>query len=94
MRERWRFDGQSEEDHDELGEMFARDRESWRGDVHLDDADSWRRGAADDDARGPIEPADIEPADEVWLGAAHLPEWPEASAGPEYWMYKRMTEGA
>lgn len=28
-------------------------------------------------------------ADETWRGVEHLADWPESSAGPEYWMYKR-----
>lgn len=51
---------------DELENLFAGQREAWRGDVHLDD--------------------------EPWRGVAHLADWPEASAGPEYWMYKRAAE--
>ena len=40
---------------------------------------------------------------EAWRGDLHrdsdpwadevLGDWPEASAGPEYWMYKRVAEG-
>ncbi len=36
---------------------------------------------------------DIHLGDEPWRGDAHLADWPEASAGPEYWMYKRAAEG-
>jgi hypothetical protein len=31
--------------------------------------------------------------DGAWRGEAHLADWPESSAGPEYWMYKRAAEG-
>ncbi len=30
--------------------------------------------------------------DGAWRGAEHLADWPEASAGPEYWMYKRASD--
>jgi len=33
-----------------------------------------------------------ESRDEAWRGGEHFAEWPEASAGPEYWMYKRAAE--
>ncbi len=29
----------------------------------------------------------------AWRGEAHLADWPESSAGPEYWMYRRAAEG-
>ncbi|HVH68217.1 MAG TPA: hypothetical protein VM716_10150 [Gemmatimonadales bacterium] len=35
-----------------------------------------------------------EPDDASWRGEEHLADWPEAQAGPEYWMYKRAAEGA
>ena len=31
---------------------------------------------------------------EAWRGEEHLADWPEAQAGPEYWMYKRAAEDA
>ena len=34
-----------------------------------------------------------EPGDDAWRGGEHLADWPEASAGPEYWMYKQAAEG-
>jgi hypothetical protein len=27
-----------------------------------------------------------------WRGTSHLADWPEDLAGPEYWLYKRMSE--
>ena len=41
------------------------------------DAEPWRADAGDDGS----------------LGEDHLADWPEASAGPEYWMYKGAAEG-
>ena len=35
---------------------------------------------------------DLHPAPEPWADDAFV-DWPEASAGPEYWMYKRAAEG-
>jgi len=32
-------------------------------------------------------------AEQAWRGGEHLADWPEASAGPEYWMYKRAEPG-
>jgi hypothetical protein len=51
MTQSWRSDDWAD---DELEDLFAQEREAWRGDEHL-------------------------------------AEWPEASAGPEYWMYKRAA---
>src|SRR5207249_1133952 len=57
--------------------------------------DEW----ADDDAwRGDLhcdaEPWRAGPSDERWRGQEHIVDWPEAQAGPEYWMYKRAAEDA
>jgi hypothetical protein len=30
--------------------------------------------------------------EDTWRGAEHLADWPESSAGPEYWMYKSAAE--
>ena len=30
--------------------------------------------------------------DEAWRGDEHLADWPEHAAGPEYWMFKGMTD--
>jgi len=60
---------------DELDEMFAPDREAWRGDIHLDD-EAWRGG----------------PNAEGWRGEEHFADWPEQSAGPEYWMFKGLAD--
>lgn len=32
--------------------------------------------------------------DETWRGEVHLPDWPEESAGPEYWMFKQAGAAA
>ena len=63
MTHPWRSDDWAD---DELEELFAERRETWRGDLHF------------------------EP--EPW-GDDTLADWPENSAGPEYWMYKRAAEG-
>ena len=31
-------------------------------------------------------------SDELWRGEEHLADWPEHAAGPEYWMFKEMTD--
>ncbi|OLD96880.1 MAG: hypothetical protein AUG79_01655 [Gemmatimonadetes bacterium 13_1_20CM_4_69_16] len=73
MRDPWL--PEHEPGDDELEELFARDREAWRGAIHLGGA-SWRGdGAA-----------------ESWRGGEHLADWPEHAAGPEYWMFKGMTD--
>src|SRR5207237_236697 len=33
-------------------------------------------------------------AEQAWRGGEHLADWPEASAGPEYWRYKRAEPRA
>ena len=74
MTHQWRPDDWAD---DELEQLFAQEREAWRGEVH--------RGA---------EPWRADPTADAWRGEAHLAEWPEAQAGPEYWMYKRAAEDA
>ncbi len=32
--------------------------------------------------------------DAAWRGDEHFDDWPEAQAGPEYWMYKQAAEDA
>ncbi len=53
------------------------------GDDELDelfasDDESWRGDAHVDE--------------ESWRGEVHLRDWPEESAGPEYWMYKEWDD--
>ncbi|HUL02263.1 MAG TPA: hypothetical protein VLV16_03405 [Gemmatimonadales bacterium] len=31
---------------------------------------------------------------DAWRGETHLPDWPEESAGPEYWMFKAAGDRA
>jgi hypothetical protein len=35
-----------------------------------------------------------DPSEDGWRGDEHFADWPETSAGPEYWMYKRAAEQA
>ena len=35
----------------------------------------------------------LDDAEQAWRCGEHLADWPEASAGPEYWMYKRAEPG-
>ncbi|HEX9486212.1 MAG TPA: hypothetical protein VF976_04055 [Gemmatimonadales bacterium] len=53
--------------------------QSWRPDDWADDDDAWRGEFHRD-------------ADDRWRGLEHVADWPEAQAGPEYWMYKRAAE--
>jgi len=52
--------------------------QSWRPDDWADDEDAWR--------------GDLHRDAEPWRGEEHVADWPEAQAGPEYWMYKRAAE--
>ena len=52
--------------------------QSWRPDDWADDEEAWR--------------GDLHRDPEPWRGQEHLADWPEAQAGPEYWMYKRAAE--
>jgi hypothetical protein len=45
------------------------------------------------DVHGDAEPWRADPGEDAWRGEEHFADWPEASAGPEYWMYKRASEG-
>ncbi len=73
---------------DELDELFASDDESWRGDIHLAD-ESWRGDVHVADA---ARRDDVPDAADAWRGDVHFAEWPEESAGPEYWMYKKLAD--
>jgi hypothetical protein len=37
---------------------------------------------------------DVHREDAAWRGDEHLADWPEEAAGPEYWMFKAVAEGA
>src|SRR5437867_12424526 len=65
--------------------------EAWRGDVHLDD-ESWLGGADTEAWRGDADAESWQdvPDAEKWRGEDHLADWPEESAGPEYWMFKEI----
>lgn len=40
----------------------------------------------------PTNPDSLGPDNEPWRGNVHLAEWPEESAGPEYWMYRSVAD--
>jgi hypothetical protein len=61
--------------------------QSWRPDDWADDAEAWRG-----DLHRDAETWRADPSNDPWRGREHLAEWPEAQAGPEYWMYKRAAE--
>ena len=67
--------------------------EAWRGDIHLDD-ESWLGGADAEAWRGDADAESWQdaPDAEKWRGEDHLADWPEESAGPEYWMFKGLTD--
>ena len=48
------------------------------------------------DGNLPWEISPDEDTDEIelggWRGCAHLPDWPEHLAGPEYWLYKNLDD--
>ena len=60
--------------------------QSWRPDDWADEDEAWRG-----DVDRPTESWRADPSDR-WRGQEHLADWPEAQAGPEYWMYKRAAE--
>ncbi len=62
--------------------------QSWRPDEWADDG-AWRG-----DLHCDAEPWRAGPSDERWRGQEHIADWPEAQAGPEYWMYKRAAGDA
>ena len=70
---------------------------AWRSDDASDDElerllaekrEAWRGVLHGED-----EPWQPEADPSAWRGDVHLPDWPESSAGPEYWMYRRAAEG-
>ncbi|HKW41123.1 MAG TPA: hypothetical protein VJN39_07735 [Gemmatimonadales bacterium] len=69
----------------------------WRPDDHGDDELERLFATQRESWRGELHPDELwRPAsdDASWRGDEHLADWPEAQAGPEYWMYKRAVEGA
>jgi hypothetical protein len=71
---------------------------AWRSDDWRDDDDLERWFAQDREAwRGDVhrsaEPWRADSRDDAWRGGEHLADWPEDSAGPEYWMFKRAADG-
>ncbi|PYO74437.1 MAG: hypothetical protein E6K55_11990 [Gemmatimonadetes bacterium] len=66
--------------------------DDWRNDDDLErwlaqDRESWRGDVHRD------EPWRVDSGDDAWRGGEHFADWPEASAGPEYWMFKRAADG-
>ena len=53
--------------------------QSWRPDDWADDEEAWRGDLHRD-------------TEDHWRGQEQVADWPEAQAGPEYWMYKRVAE--
>ncbi len=65
--------------------------DDWRNDDDLEqwlarDREAWRGDVHRD------EPWRGEARDDAWRGGEHVADWPEASAGPEYWMFKRAAD--
>jgi hypothetical protein len=69
----------------------------WRSDDWRDDDDLQQWLARDREAwRGDVhcdETWRSDSRDDAWRGGEHFADWPEASAGPEYWMFKRAADG-
>ena len=55
--------------------------------LFAEDREAWRGDVHLDD-----ESWRAESGEDPWRGDEHLADWPESSAGPEYWMYKRAAE--
>jgi hypothetical protein len=53
--------------------------EAWSPELTFGDPDAWRGDAPD--------------TTDAWRGDLHSGAWPEWSAGPEYFMWKRLSEG-
>ncbi len=66
--------------------MSPEDWKPWESDADL----PWQ--SSDQEMPKPYsEPWSIED-DSAWRGEAHLADWPEELAGPEYWLYKRQSD--
>ena len=70
----------------------------WRpdepGEDELERLFAQEREAWRGDVHRDAEPWQADPGEAAWRGGEHFADWPEASAGPEYWMYKRVAEQA
>lgn len=64
------------------------DREAWRGDRYPDISERW----TDEETPAPDASADDEHGGSPWRTQLPVEDWPEELAGPEYWMYKNMTQ--
>lgn len=64
------------------------DREAWRGDRYPDMSERW----TDEETPAPDASADDEHGGSPWRTQLPVEDWPEELAGPEYWMYKNMTQ--
>ena len=58
------------------------------GDLPWETSQDWGVGAGPDEnwSTGSAE------TDEPWRGEAHMADWPEDLAGPEYWLFKGIDE--
>ena len=56
--------------------------EAWRGDTSADTVEGW----------DPRDAAEMATWDDSTEGEEEMEGWPEDLAGPEYWMYKRLTD--
>ena len=63
------------------------------GDDELESLFAREREAWRGDLHGADESWRSDAGDDLWRGGEHLADWPESSAGPEYWMYKRAAAG-
>ena len=67
----------------------GRPDEAWNDELERELAD--QREAWRGDVHSAAEPWQADAGDAAWRGEEHFADWPEASAGPEYWMYKGAT---
>ena len=87
MREDWMpYEWNDRSGEESWGEGEA---DAWRGDLHPADDGGW---LAEDESPQEAEPLEETEDCATWRGDEHLPDWPEELAGPEYWLYKRMSE--
>ncbi|HVE79718.1 MAG TPA: hypothetical protein VNA89_12675 [Gemmatimonadaceae bacterium] len=70
----------------------AADADAWRGELHRQD-EAWRAPVSPTDESCQTAPTAEQEPEREWRGDLHLADWPEWDAGPEYRMWKKLSEG-
>jgi hypothetical protein len=90
--DRYRRDDDSPEPWRSQDPWVPGDGEGWRGELHRPD-EGWRGPTSGADESWRVPPPSPSETEGEWRGEVHLADWPEWDAGPEYRMWKKLSEG-